>query len=98
MVQIPTEKELQDFALKFDNEIVRPLVNAGFAKYNIFDILNINRQELRHSDFLAFLLDPNKSGEIGLQFLRNFLTVLAKDIAPQLSFFNMPTAISKRSM
>lgn len=89
MTPIPTEKELQDFALQFDNEITRPLVNAGFAKYNVFDILNINRQELRHSDFLAFLLDPNKSGEIGSQFLRTFLTLLAKDIVPQLDFFNM---------
>lgn len=90
MTTIPTEKELQDFALQFDNEITRPLVNAGFAKYNVFDILNINRQELRHSDFLAFLLDPNKSGEIGLQFLRNFLALLSKDIVPaQLSFFDM---------
>lgn len=90
MAQIPTEKELQDFALQFDNQITRPLVNAGFAKYNVFDILNINRQELRHSDFLAFLLDPNKSGEVGLQFLRNFLTLLSKDIvSAQLGFFDM---------
>lgn len=90
MAQIPTEKELQYFALQFDNQITRPLINAGFAKYNVFDILNINRQELRHSDFLAFLLDPNKSGEIGLQFLRNFLTLLSKDIvSDQLGFFDM---------
>lgn len=89
MTPIPTEKELQDFALRFDNAITRPLVNAGFAKYNVFDILNINRQELRHSDFLAFLLDPSKSGEIGSQFLQSFLTLLAKDIVSQLDFFNM---------
>ena len=90
MTSILTENELQDFALQFDNAIMRPLVNAGFAKYNVFDILNINRQELRHSDFLAFLLDPNKSGEIGLQFLRNFLTLLSKDIVPtKLDFFTM---------
>ena len=81
---------MQDFALQFDNEITRPLVNAGFAKFNVFDILNINRQELRHSDFLAFLLDPNKSGEIGLQFSRNFLAMLSKDIVPtKLNFFDM---------
>lgn len=89
MAPIPTEKELQEFALQFDNEIARPLINAGFAKFNVFDILNINRQELRHSDFLAFLFNPNKSGEIGSQFLRNFLTLLAKEIVPQLDFFNM---------
>ena len=78
MAEIPTEKELQVFALNFDNAVIRPLVRAGYDKYNVFDILNINRQELRHSDFLAFLLDPSKSGNIGHQFLRNFLTVCYK--------------------
>ena len=38
MAQIPTEEELQNFALNFENKIVRPLVSAGFNKYNIFDI------------------------------------------------------------
>lgn len=85
MAQIPTEKELQNFVLRFDNEIVAPLVKAGFNKYNVFDILNIGRQELRHSDFLAFLLDPNRSGEVGQQFLRSFLTLLSKDIESKLS-------------
>ncbi len=89
MAQIPTEEELQNFALNFENKIVRPLVSAGFNKYNIFDILNIGRQELRHSDFLAFLLDPSKSGQIGEQFLRNFITLLAKNIASDLNFFDM---------
>ena len=89
MAEIPTEKELQVFALNFDNAVIRPLVRAGYDKYNVFDILNINRQELRHSDFLAFLLDPSKRGNIGHQFLRNFLTLLAKDITSELDFFDM---------
>lgn len=89
MAQIPTQKELQSFALNFENDILHPLVRAGYDKFNIFDILNISRQELRHSDFLAFLLDPNKSGNIGWQFLRNFLTILSKDIEPKLNFFDM---------
>lgn len=89
MAQIPTEEELQDFALNFEDKIVRPLAKVGYDKYNVFDILNISRQELRHSDFLAFLLDPNKSGEIGWQFLRIFLTLLSKDITPKLNFFDM---------
>ena len=45
------EQQLQNFVLTFESEIVLPLVSAGFErnKYNVFDILNINRQELRHS-------------------------------------------------
>lgn len=89
-MDIPTEKELQAFALQFDSEITQPLVRVGFDRYNIFDILNIGRQELRHSDFLAFLLNSERSGDIGKQFLRNFLALLAKDVVPtELDFFTM---------
>lgn len=46
-----TEKELQEFALDFDGKIIEPLIKAGFGKQNIFDILNINRHELRYNGF-----------------------------------------------
>ncbi|MDE7454272.1 MAG: PD-(D/E)XK nuclease family protein, partial [Clostridia bacterium] len=85
-----SEKELRDFSLNFENKITKPLLDAGLDRYNIFDILNISRQELRHSDFLAFLFDCNKSGEIGRQFLRNFLVVLASECSKaDLNFFEM---------
>ena len=76
-----TNDDLQDFALRFEAEIVKPLLLAGFErnKYNVFDILNIGRQELRHSDFLAFLMNPNRSGEVGQHFLQNFLALLSKE-------------------
>ena len=76
-----TNLDLQDFALRFEDEIVKPLLSAGFErnKYNVFDILNIGRQELRHSDFLAFLMNPNRSGEVGQHFLQNFLALLSKE-------------------
>lgn len=84
-----TNKDLLDFALNFDENITRPLVNAGYDKYNVFNILNISRQELRHSDFLSFLFDPSKSGNLGQQFLQNFLILLAKDNkASTLNFFD----------
>lgn len=88
-MKIPTQEELQDLALTFNKEITLPLIRAGFDQYNVFNILNIGRQELRHSDFLAFLFDPSKSGYIGQQFLRNFLTLLAKDRTKELDFFDM---------
>ena len=76
-----SKEQLQNFVLTFNDAVISKLENAGFErnKYNVFDILNINRQELRHSDFLAFLMNPNRSGDIGKQFLHNFLSLLAKD-------------------
>ena len=89
-----TKADLQEFVLTFDDKIVNPLLEAGFErnKYNVFDILNISRQELRHSDFLAFLMNPNQSGDVAHQFLRNFLALLSdsrKYPKLNLDFFKM---------
>lgn len=87
-----SKEKLQDFVLNFENKVVSRLENAGFErnKYNVFDILNIKRQELRHSDFLAFLMNPSRSGDIGRQFLHNFISLLSKENAElKLDFFKM---------
>ncbi|MBO5229611.1 MAG: PD-(D/E)XK nuclease family protein [Clostridia bacterium] len=90
MAKIPTKEELEDFALNFDKNIEQPLVRAGYDSCNIFDILNIKRQELKHSDFLAFLFDENKSGEIGKHFLRRFLIASAqKNKIPNVDVFDI---------
>ena len=90
MAQLPTLDELKEFALNFDEEIVAPLVAAGYDQCNVFDILNLSRQELKHSDFLAYLFNQNKSGEIGREFLKNFLICLARiDKVPNLDVFDI---------
>lgn len=40
---------------------------------NIFSILGIERMEIRHSNFLAWLLDPNGTHGLGSLFLKRFL-------------------------
>lgn len=44
---------------------------------NIFQILNISRTEIRHSNFLAWLLDPNGTHGLGKLFLTKFLRDIA---------------------
>ncbi len=41
--------------------------------FNIFEALGVTRQELRHSDFLAFLLDPRQPHGLGDAFAQRFL-------------------------
>jgi hypothetical protein len=41
--------------------------------FNIFEAIGVVRQELRHSDFLAFLLDPRSSHGLGDAFTKRFL-------------------------
>jgi hypothetical protein len=59
-------------ALIVDNEDLEKL-EALIAEFNIFEAIGAVRSELRHSDVLAFLLDPNESHGLGDSFLRRFL-------------------------
>ncbi len=47
------------------------------GKPNIFHILNIGNAEIRHSNFLAWLLNPNESHGLGKVFLIKFLRDIA---------------------
>lgn len=48
------------------------------GRFNIFDALNIARVEVRHSNFLAFILDPAESHGQGQLFLKAVLMDLLK--------------------
>jgi hypothetical protein len=43
------------------------------AQFNIFDAIGVARQELRHSDFLSFLLDPKQSHGLGDAFSKRLI-------------------------
>lgn len=48
-------------------------LDLGLKNPNIFQILRITNNEIRHSNFLAWLLDPNQSHKLGDIFLKRFL-------------------------
>jgi len=48
-------------------------IEGALNELNLFEALGVVRSELRHSDFLAFLLDPSSSHGLGDIFLRRFL-------------------------
>lgn len=48
-------------------------LEALLAEFNIFEAVGAVRQELRHSDFLAFLLDPRANHRLGDAFLKRLL-------------------------
>jgi hypothetical protein len=54
------------------------------GRFNIFDVLKIARAEIRHSNFLAFLLDPAESHGQGDLFLKAILMDLLKVAPPNL--------------
>lgn len=48
-------------------------LDLGLKNPNIFQILKISKNEIRHSNFLSWLLDPNQSHKLGDIFLKRFL-------------------------
>ena len=55
------------------------------SRFNLFEAVNIVRQEIRHSNFLAFLLNPAESHGLGDKFLRALLMASAAKLpAPQV--------------
>lgn len=58
------------------------------GRFNIFDALGIARTEIRHSNFLAWLLDPAESHGQGELFLKALLMDLLRQTAPHLRPFS----------
>lgn len=58
------------------------------GKFNIFDALRIERVEIRHSNFLACLLDPAESHGQGPLFLRAVLMDILRQSPPALRPFS----------
>ncbi|USN98295.1 MAG: PD-(D/E)XK nuclease family protein [Phycisphaeraceae bacterium] len=57
-------------------------LEAEIGRLNIFDALGIVNAEIRHSNFLAWLLDPAESHGQGQLFLRVFLIDLLREAPP----------------
>ncbi|WP_410547546.1 PD-(D/E)XK nuclease family protein [Achromobacter sp. SIMBA_011] len=60
---------LSDFERKFS-------IRNGF---NLFEALNITRQEIRRSRFLAYLLDPNETHGLNDRFMRAILLAVLNE-------------------
>src|SRR2546427_12681940 len=59
-------------------------LESHIGRFNIFDALGITRVEIRHSNFLAFVLDPAESHGQGQLFLRAVLMDFLKNATPEL--------------
>jgi len=58
-------------AFAHSSELVE--LEKQLVRFNIFEAMGAVRAELRHSDFLAFLLTPQQTHRLGSAFLRGFL-------------------------
>ena len=75
----PEEREAIQALKSFivDNPELEQLEDI-LEEFNIFEALGIGRQELRHSNFFAWLMNPKGSHGLGDYFLKQFIRKLAK--------------------
>ena len=74
------EKELlqqffQDKRVKKLQQTISELRKNENEKFNIFKILKLDKYEIRHSNFLAWLLNPKGSHNLGDTFFKQFFQV-----------------------
>jgi len=68
--------ELEELRKKYDwliNDINFDELELGLKKPNIFEVLGISNHEIRHSNFLSWLLNPEGSHGLEDVFLKRFL-------------------------
>lgn len=81
------EKALQEFLL--DIECLEELL-PWTEKFNLFDVLKISRTEIRHSNMLGWLLDPNENHGFGDSFLKEIIQRLVeKDFDERYEVFKL---------
>jgi len=61
-------------------------LNARLSAFNMFDVLKVDRVEIRHSNVLGWLMSPTGSHGLGPVFLRRFLSrLLLENEVPNIS-------------
>lgn len=76
------EQAIEEFLLDIDClDALKPWI----SKVNIFEILKVSRTEIRHSNMLSWLLDPNENHGINDLFIR---TLINKLIQNNKGYFN----------
>ena len=87
-----TEIEIREKYRDLLNDIDFDKLELGLKTPNIFQILSVARTEIRHSNFLGWLLNPNGNHGLGRLFLTKFLRgVSTSEIATELDEFDIET-------
>ncbi|MCI6190677.1 MAG: PD-(D/E)XK nuclease family protein [Clostridium sp.] len=87
MIENKEEKALQDFLL--DIECLDELLPWS-GKFNLFDVLKISKTEIRHSNMLAWLLNPNENHGLGDAYLRGiFQRLVENDLNGRYDIFKI---------
>lgn len=67
-------------------------------KFNIFEATGMRKQEIKHTKFLGYLLDPNESHGLGTKFLLEFLrNAFSKTTNQEFDILNLHLSLAEVS-
>lgn len=78
------EQALKDFLLDID--CLEPLADWT-SKFNLFDILKITRTEIRHSNMLSWLINPNENHGLSDSVIRGFIQYVVTSFGEDVDIF-----------
>lgn len=79
------EQALKDFLL--DTDCLDPLADWT-RKFNLFDILKITRTEIRHSNMLSWLINPNENHGLSDSVIRGFIQYVVTSFGEDVNVFD----------
>ena len=71
-----------------DIECLAPL-SEWTSQFNMFDVLRISRVEIRHSNMLSWLLNPNENHGLGDSVLRGFVQFVVTSFSDDKDIFDV---------
>jgi len=81
-------EKLENFIVKAQPDL--ETIKRDLSAFNIFTVLGIQHREIRHSNFLGWLFDPNESHQLGDVFLKDlFKRIRDKNLFKGHSFVNL---------
>lgn len=69
-----TNQELENFIVECQPDL--ETIKRSLSTFNIFNILRVEHKEIRHSNFLGWLFDPNESHQLGDVFLKDLFGLI----------------------
>ena len=80
-----------------DNPSIQSILTSEFIqldrmlkRFNVFTATDMRRREVKHTKFLAHLLDPHEAHGLGIRFLENFvLNLINEKGSESIDFFNL---------
>lgn len=80
------EKALKEFLL--DIECLNPLTEWT-SKFNLFEILKITRTEIKHSNILSWILNPNENHGFSDSIIKGFVQYIITTYENKFNVFNL---------